>query len=76
MDITERKRAEQILAALNNIAFTIQALMDPDEISQALVGEMSKLGFRCRFVWTSKEGPTPGVGEVAEAELESSEQQE
>jgi signal transduction histidine kinase len=44
-DITERKRAEQLLQALNRAASVMEGVLNPEEIFVAVAGELEQLGF-------------------------------
>lgn len=46
-DITERKRANLLLKALNNAALAMEKVFTPDEIFSAVTNEIKALGFNC-----------------------------
>jgi PAS domain S-box-containing protein len=46
-DITERKRAERLLRALNEAALAMERALTPEEIFAAVAEEFKKLGFSC-----------------------------
>jgi PAS domain S-box-containing protein len=46
-DITERKRAEQLLRALNEAALAMEQALTPEEIFAAVAEVFKKLGFSC-----------------------------
>jgi GAF domain-containing protein len=46
-DITERKRAERLLQALNQAALAMERALTPEEIFAAVARELKKLGFSC-----------------------------
>jgi PAS domain S-box-containing protein len=47
LDITERKRAEQLLQSLNRAALAMERALTPEEIFTAVADEFNKLGFSC-----------------------------
>jgi PAS domain S-box-containing protein len=46
-DITQRKRAERLLQALNQAALAMERALTPEEIFTAVAEELKKLGFSC-----------------------------
>ena len=54
-DITERKRAEQLLRALNEAALAMEQALTPEEIFAAVAEVFKKLGFSC-MVFPMDEG--------------------
>jgi PAS domain S-box-containing protein len=46
-DVTERKRAERLLQALNEAALALARALTPDEVLAAVGKELQKLGFSC-----------------------------
>jgi PAS domain S-box-containing protein len=56
-DIGERKRAEQLLEALNQTALAMEKALTPEEIFTIVAEELEKLGFSCT-VFLADEGQT------------------
>jgi two-component system phosphate regulon sensor histidine kinase PhoR len=56
-DVTERKRAERLLEALNQAALAMEKALTPEEIFTAVADELKKLGFSCA-VFLTDEGQT------------------
>ncbi|MDY6911537.1 MAG: PAS domain S-box protein, partial [Chloroflexota bacterium] len=54
MDITERKRAEQLLQALNAAALSMEQAFTRNEIFAAVAAELSKLDIKCTFFRTDE----------------------
>jgi len=46
-ELAERKRAEQLLQALNQAAIAMERALTPEEIFTAVAAELKKLGFSC-----------------------------
>jgi PAS domain S-box-containing protein len=46
-DITQRRRAEQLLNAFNQTALAMERALTPEEIFSTVVTELKKLGFAC-----------------------------
>jgi PAS domain S-box-containing protein len=53
-DITERKRAERLLQALNQAALAMGKAMRPEEIFTTAAEELKKLGFSCAVLLTDE----------------------
>jgi PAS domain S-box-containing protein/putative nucleotidyltransferase with HDIG domain len=53
-DITERKRAERLLQALNQAAVAMEQTLTPEEIFTAVAEELKKLGFSCAVLLTDE----------------------
>ena len=53
-DITERKRAERLLQALNQAARSMEQAPTPEKIFAAVAGELKKLGFSCLVFLTDE----------------------
>jgi PAS domain S-box-containing protein len=53
-DITERRRAEQLLRALNQAALAIETTLTPKEIFTAVARELKQLGFSCAVFLTDE----------------------
>jgi PAS domain S-box-containing protein len=53
-NITERRRAEQLLQALNQAALAMGDALTPEEIFAAVAGELEKLGFLCMILPTDE----------------------
>jgi PAS domain S-box-containing protein len=54
-DISERKRAERLLEALNQAALAMEKALTPEEIFTAVAKELEKLGFSCTVFLTDKD---------------------
>lgn len=55
-DISERKRAEQMLRALNQAALAIEHALTPDDIFTAAAEEMGRLGISCTVFLADESG--------------------
>jgi GAF domain-containing protein len=53
-DLTEHKRAGQLLQALNEAARSMERALTPEEIFAAVAGELKKLGFSCLVFLTDE----------------------
>jgi PAS domain S-box-containing protein len=53
-DITQRKRAERLLQALDQAALAMERALTPEEIFTALAGEFKKIGFSCSVFLTDE----------------------
>jgi PAS domain S-box-containing protein len=53
-DITERKRAERLLRALNEAARAMEQALTPEEIFAAVTGQFKKLNFSCTVLLTDE----------------------
>jgi PAS domain S-box-containing protein len=53
-DISERKRAERLLEALNQAALVMEKALTPEEIFTAVAEELKKLGFSCTVFLTDE----------------------
>jgi len=53
-DITERKRVEQLLQALNGAAIAMEQALTHEEIFAAVAEELKKLGFSCKLFLTDE----------------------
>ena len=54
IDITERKRAERLLRALNQTARVVDKALTPSEVFAAVAEELRKLGIRCVIFLTDE----------------------
>jgi PAS domain S-box-containing protein len=53
-DITERKRVERLLRALNQAALAMERALTPEEIFTTVAEELKKLGFSCAVLLTDE----------------------
>jgi len=53
-ELTERKRAERLLRALNQAAVAMEQTLTPEEIFTAVAEELKKLGFSCAVLLTDE----------------------
>ena len=58
VDITERKRAEQLLMGLNTAALAMQRASNLDEVFAGASGELKKIGFTCAILITDDDQRT------------------
>jgi two-component system cell cycle sensor histidine kinase/response regulator CckA len=54
-DITERRRAEQLLQALNQASQAMEQALTPSQIFAAVAEELKKLGFACMILLTNED---------------------